>query len=861
MRAFLVTHTHWDREWYRTYQEFRARLVDAVDRVLDLCAQDPGYRFLLDGQSIALEDYAAIRPARVAELRARVAEGRIAIGPWYVQPDSLLPAGESHVRNLLEGRRAGEAFGPVSRVAYTPDSFGHPAQFPQLLAGFGLTAFVYWRGHGNEIDALPSEYDWEAPDGTALLACHLGKGYFAAATDPRADPESAASRIAGAAEELAARTQSGAILLLNGIDHALPEPKTAAIAEAAGRLTGFRFERALLEDFVATVASASAGRPRFAGELCGARVAHLLPGVWSARTWIKLANRACEGALLGFAEPLAALAERFGAPDERPALRLAWRTLLPNHAHDSICGCSRDEVHEAMRARFADAHGLASETAARALERLAGGGVERRAPWSEEFDVAVWNPSPQPRGGIVRYALDPHPWLIPAVNPVESIHPLLLRDLAGCSFTADGAPARLVPAETGRVKLLPERAGFDLEFAVADVPAFGWKRVVLRRHDGARPDEVRRVAPGSAEAAVESHGVRISVRSDGCVDLAFGARRFEGLFAVEDLGDRGDSYDFDFGGGDETRLLSVSAERFVHPAGVAGLRIERRLSVPRGLAPGRTARSRERAELVLRTELRLAAGEPRVDARVTLENTAEDHRLRLLFPVGRDVSHCDAATTFDVVSRRESLADDAGWVQRAVPTFVQQGFVHANGLSVVAPGLVEAERIETKAGAALALTLLRAVGHLSRHDLRSRPGPAGPGTDTPSAQCPGRVEARLALFAGLDPAAARDAELPLFAAPAGAAPLVAPGRPLLALAPRALLLSAVKPAESGAGVVVRVLNPTDATLEAELRLGFPFARVEAVRLDEAPVAAAVTREGDALRFPVPAHALRSVHVD
>src|SRR4029453_2720288 len=108
----------------RPYQEFRARLVDAVDRVLDLAAADPGYRFLLDGQSIALEDYADIRPGRGAERRAGLAAGRIAIGPWYVQPDSFLPAGESHVRNLLEGRRAGEAFGPVSRVGYTPDSFG-----------------------------------------------------------------------------------------------------------------------------------------------------------------------------------------------------------------------------------------------------------------------------------------------------------------------------------------------------------------------------------------------------------------------------------------------------------------------------------------------------------------------------------------------------------------------------------------------------------------------------------------------------------------------------------------------------------------------------------------------------------------
>jgi hypothetical protein len=832
-----------------------------VDRVLDLCAGDPGYRFLLDGQSIALEDYAAIRPGRVAELSAAVAEGRIAIGPWYVQPDSLLPAGEAHVRNLLEGRRAGEAFGPVSRVGYTPDSFGHPAQFPQLLAGFGLSAFVYWRGHGNEIDRLPPEYDWVAPDGSVVLACHLGKGYFAAATDPRADAESSAARIASAAKELAARTQSGAVLLLNGIDHALPEPKTAAIVEAASQASGFAVERALLEDFVGAVEAAGAARPRFGGELTGARIAHLLPGVWSTRTWIKLANRACEAELLGYAEPLAALAARAGAPDERPALRLAWRSLLQNHAHDSICGCSRDEVHDAMRARFEDARELARETAARALERLAGGGVERRAPWSEELTVAVWNPSPHPRSGVVRFALDPHPWLIPAANPAESIHPLLLRDLAGASFTADGTPARLVPAETGRVKLLPERAGFDLEWAVHDVPAFGWKRVVLRKQEAVCSDEGVRVAPGSAEAFVEAYGVRVALRADGRVDVAFGARRFEALFGIEDLGDRGDSYDFDLAGADESELVSVSAERFTHPSGVCGLRSERRFSVPARLAPDRASRSRERAELVLRTELRVDPCSSSVDVRVRLDNTAEDHRLRLLFPVGRGISYCDAATTFDVVRRTSELPDDTGWVQRAVGTFVSQGFVHANGLTVVAPGLDEAELVRQGEASAIALTLLRAVGHLSRHDLRSRPGPAGPGTDTPGAQCLGRVEARLVLLPGLDPAAALAAVLPLRAVPCGEAPLVEQGQSLLELAPRELLLSSAKPAQDGPGLVVRVLNPTEAKLEATLRLGFPFTRAEAVRLDETPTAERVTHDGDTLRFAVPAHALRSVRIE
>ena len=102
----LVSHFHWDREWYRDFQEFRGRLVDAIDSVLDLVATDPGFRFMLDGQAIVLEDYLVVRPHRRAELEAGLASGRLAAGPWYVQPDSFLPGGETHVRNLLHGRRA-----------------------------------------------------------------------------------------------------------------------------------------------------------------------------------------------------------------------------------------------------------------------------------------------------------------------------------------------------------------------------------------------------------------------------------------------------------------------------------------------------------------------------------------------------------------------------------------------------------------------------------------------------------------------------------------------------------------------------------------------------------------------------------
>src|SRR5262249_54509506 len=258
MHCVLVSHFHWDREWYRPFEAYRARLVDAIDRVLGLLAAGDGYRFLLDGQTVLLEDYLQIRPARRAELERGLGEGRLAAGPWYVQPDSLLPSGEAHVRNLLHGRRVGETFGPVSRIGYVPDSFGHPAQLPQILTGFGIATFVHWRGSGSEIDALGSIYRWDAPDGSAVEATLLRDGYFNAAPLP-ADAEEAARALAGLVASLG-DDHLGPALLMNGFDHMLPDAHTAEVAEALGRVTGFSVRRGLLEHAVGGERGAPLGR-------------------------------------------------------------------------------------------------------------------------------------------------------------------------------------------------------------------------------------------------------------------------------------------------------------------------------------------------------------------------------------------------------------------------------------------------------------------------------------------------------------------------------------------------------------------------------------------------------------------------
>ncbi len=151
LNIIIVPHTHWDREWYQTFQQFRIRLVKTIDKLLDILDRDETFSyFMLDGQTIVLDDYLEIQPEQEEHLKHYIHAGRILTGPWYLQPDEFLVSGESLIRNLQIGLRRAAEFGNSMRVGYVPDTFGHIAQLPQILQGVGIDNAVFWRGVGAE---------------------------------------------------------------------------------------------------------------------------------------------------------------------------------------------------------------------------------------------------------------------------------------------------------------------------------------------------------------------------------------------------------------------------------------------------------------------------------------------------------------------------------------------------------------------------------------------------------------------------------------------------------------------------------------------------------------------------------------
>jgi alpha-mannosidase len=190
---------------------------------------------MLDGQTIVLDDYLEVRPEQEERLKKYIRSGRIQIGPWYVQPDEFLVSGESLIRNLQLGLRQAADFGALMRVGYVPDCFGHIAQLPQILRGFGIENAVFWRGVGAE--AHKSEFFWAAPDGTQVLVIFLAgaMGYSNAANLPL-DPEEFAARVEFLAAPLLPMATTNTLLFMNGSDHLEPQDGLPETIEAANKL-------------------------------------------------------------------------------------------------------------------------------------------------------------------------------------------------------------------------------------------------------------------------------------------------------------------------------------------------------------------------------------------------------------------------------------------------------------------------------------------------------------------------------------------------------------------------------------------------------------------------------------------------
>lgn len=835
-RVHVYAHTHWDREWYRTYERFRMQLVGTVDRILHTLDADPRFAtYVLDGQTIVLEDYLQVRPEEEPRLRRLVAAGRIEVGPWHVLPDEFLVSGESLVRNLLEGRRVASRFGEPLAVGYLPDPFGHVAQLPAILRGFGIDNVIFSRGMGDEFARTGSEFRWESLDGSDVLAivqtspytngyCNFelaGRG-----NGPLDDAPYDAARALG--PHLAATARTDTLLFAAGCDHETLQAELPDVVERLAQvvpgadvaITGLDAMVQSVRDAERRIEAAGGRLERLRGELRGSLHAPILASIFSARVQLKQDNDRLQTLLERHVEPLMAGAVAAGVRPRRdvePYLRHAWRLALENHPHDSIGGCSVDRVHLEMPARTlraeATCHGL--------LEDL-------------------------------RVALD--------LGDIAVAHDA--QGLGGIAERGDGSAVAIRPGTPGRlVPLADVRVDEDVEMGADWIRAGqAWARI------------------GGLEDS--DHGPWLEV-----VDEDMGV-----LVDWIDEADAGDEYDFGALAGDEPRVARLVRwqARNEPGTGVAELEVVHEIDLPVGLDDERTARSAATRMHEITTIVRVSRASPLAQLVVTFDNQADDHRLRLRATptiVADRHSRVEALGHFAIVERRvRPAASGATWKQ------VPPGLDHCSGavrllaanelqpaatptVLLAGRGIHEYEAREHASSHALELTVLRSVGWLSRDDIAGRPGHAGPGLATPGAQCRGPIRFDLAIGVGMAGTSFADASAflapPLVLEPfgpeaTGESGALARSRDVRAVAPvdaderiAALGLvasadhanvSACKLADDGSGdLVLRWWAPTQlpdgARPVARLQLAAPVESVLRARLDESPLGPAPFADG------------------
>ena len=849
----FISHTHWDREWYMPFEAHRHQLIRFFDRLLDTLENEPEFRsFHLDGQAVMLEDYLEVRPQKRALLEKYIAEGRVMVGPWYILQDEYLIDGESNLRNMLYGLRTAARYGPVTKVGYFPDAFGNISQAPQILRGFGIDCAALGRGvsdypayarEGKEPNygRRASEIVWRSPDGSEIIGAVFLHWYNNASEIP-ADPEAARARIAEIQRRCESVSAVPHLLAMNGCDH---QPVQRDIGAILGKLDDYP-AKLVHSDFAGYFDAIRPYKERFSifeGELDGDFTNGMgtLANTASARIYLKQFNHQCETLLERRAEPLSLLASLY-AGTEYPAdeMRFAWKSLLKNHPHDSICGCSVDEVHTGMVERFKGVRALGRSMTDDALRSLSA--VLDTSEVKGERAVTVFNPNLQPVTEAASVTVD-YPR-----EKIVSDGELILRDGEGVPVAAQIEDLGVVfdydlPDDRFRQPYYVRR--FRITFTAEKVPALGWKTYALARDTAEISTDLRVYRRG-----MENRYLKITLNNDGSVTVKDKKSRrayITGIF--EDTGDIGNEYNYAQSKDGVTVLSTAFAPKIRLLSSspmMARFSVKTAMRIPSGAdlgtddpqcaanPPLAKMRGIRTGECVMEVEniVTLRAGMRRAEFETVIENNADNHRVRVLTVSGLDTELVEADTPFDIVSR--TIQPWEGWTNPSRPGKMQTFFRLSEkdaGLTVAGRGLCEYEVLRDERRT-MALTLHRGVHQLGDWGV----------FPTPDAQCRGTlcIEYALLPFAGQREKHENAAASFTYAAgeltAVGTAPhagsMKADGALLGIKAPAGILFSALKQHEDRSSVILRLYSIADEEKTVKLEPDGNFSAVYLTDMNE-----------------------------
>ena len=740
-KVYIISHSHWDREWYMAYEQHHMRLIELIDDLLELFEVDPSFNsFHLDGQTIILDDYLQVRPEKRQAIQQAINEGKLRIGPFYILQDDFLISSESNVRNMLIGMEESRKWGTPVMLGYFPDTFGNMGQTPQLMKQAGISAAAFGRGvkpigfdnqvlEAENYSSQYSEMWWKGPDQTAIFGLLFANWY----SNGNEIPVEKEAALAFWKQKLADAEQYAStnhLLMMNGVDH---QPVQKDISKA------IHLANELFPDYEFTSQETDGW--------------YTLANTASARVYLKQWNTKVQRQLENITEPLATMAYEVSGNYPHDQLDYAWKTLMQNHPHDSICGCSVDSVHREMIPRFEKADEVGKYLAQDSLEQLTAA-IDTTGFPKDSFPFVIVNTAGMDKTGEAEITIE-----LERKRFAEGIPEQLYQEL-------ENLPKRKYHVETKSGATIPAilseetvQFGYDLPkdrfrvpymarmikvtLPLENMPAFSWETFALV--EGEAKAEEKETMIHQSGRIIENGPLHLTIEKNGTITMEDrkNKRKLNNLHIFEDIGDIGNEYIFKQPFCDQP-ILSSNKENsevkvLIDTPEIAKISILQEMEIPVSADERlekeqqmvvefryrKAERSKEKRILQIKTIMTIRKDSKKIDFETTLDNQMKDHRLRVLFPTKLHVEHHEADSIFEVVKRPNHVS--RSWENPTNPQH-QQAFVNIHdeeyGVTVGNFGLNEYEVTED---GQIAVTLLRSVGELG--DWGYFP--------TPEAQCLG----------------------------------------------------------------------------------------------------------------------------
>jgi Alpha-mannosidase len=815
----IIPHSHWDREWFMGFERHRVRLVELFDTLIGVMEQHPDYTYYhMDGQFIVIEDYLEIKPQMRDRLLALIHANRIQVGPWYVLQDEYLTSGEANVRNMLYGLKLCRSIGadPVM-CGYFPDAFGNVSQAPQILRGFGIDNAVFGRGLNDlgsdnavvkQNGIHSSELLWQSPDGSEVIGVMFANWYHNAMELPT-DPNALRDRLKHIVASTSRFAATDELLGMNGCDHQPVQTNLHDVIKLANEVQDeVIVKQSNFKDYIAEIRKSKDKLKAVRGEIAGQYTGggYLLINTASSHIDIKQLNHDAQLLLERIAEPLNSLSFLGGDEYRSDFFLYAWRKLMQNHPHDSICSCSCDDIYDEMLIRFKKSIQAADEMKLRALNYLTSS-IDTSS--TSERNLVVFSLEPTASSALIKTVVD-----FPENSDVRDIHLVDPRgNTVPVSYKFKGRTfTYILPNDSFRKAIFVNR--FEVEF-VAEL-------------DGGLGYEVYSVVPGKADAktalnvagfGAENEFFTLVFNKNGTFELKNKktGKVYSGCNLIEDTRDVGDLYNYRQPQGDiaETNA-DTAAEITVDVQSDVSVTFKVKINI---------AIDADVTSFVTVTD-----GVAYPEIKTVINNRAENHRIRALFPSDIIADKVLAEGQFDLVER--NITPWEGWTnpsntQRCMAFFTVEG--EDNCLAIANRGLCEYEVLRDGHNT-LAVTLLRCTGEIG--DWGDFPNPKG--------QCKGEFTLEYAPVAYCP--CCRDRGYSLAYAFAGKPALaVQTGRhggklpsqtKYLAYDNGFVRMSALKKAEASDSLIFRCFNISTEPQKATISVDPQFSAVYLSRLDE-----------------------------